>query len=568
MKKFSFKNLLNRGPSKKDLIKVGQQLLAENQRYTEMYNASHSGGNGSTRPGDGSKYYNGLAGSGSSIEYQHRDIRTNARTAMFDSVQLRTEIQRFVDLVIGPGLRMQPTPDYRVLGISAEEAREWSKFTKGRFHLWANSKDSDYTGINNYYQNQRLYNLFDRRDNDQFVRFHYVKDPDLLNPLQIQMLDADQIDGDATTTTSGGNYSLHDGIKRDSRGREVSCRIWYWNNKGEQKFEDVPMVGRSGRRFMIHGYQPEFAGQGRGFSGLVHLLQESQKLTDFILANIDKAAAQSKNIGVIESKEGTGPSTSLFESFTNRGVGGTKATSGNSPSPDPDKITPDTINFTEAPEISQSNPGAALLGGLGEGQTLKWLANTAPVADYKGFTETFTGDMFASRSMPVEVALMKFGQNFSASRGTLALFWQVIQILIMEQTTDFDNYVYRGWLSEEIAAGRITAPGWSDPTLRAAWSSCRWIGNPIPDIDPLKSAKAATERTKNGTQTMDDAARDFNNSTAEENLAQLASEFEKMPELMRNSFFGVKGEAGGGQVAKLEEMVQNILDMIDDINPN
>jgi capsid protein len=98
-----------------------------------------------------------------------------------------------------------------------------------------------------------------------------------------------------------------------------------------------------------------------------------------------------------------------------------------------------------------------------------------------------------------------------------------------EMAADFLDPVYESWLSEEIAAGRISCPGWSDYRLRAAWLCCEWAGSPMPNIDPQKSAEADRAYVELGAQTLDDVARNFNGSSGKANRAKNARMFEEWP---------------------------------------
>ena len=124
---------------------------------------------------------------------------------------------------------------------------------------------------------------------------------------------------------------------------------------------------------------------------------------------------------------------------------------------------------------------------------------------------------------------MKFGQNYSASRGALILFWRVAMIWRAEMAADFLNPVFEMWLSEEIAAGRVMAAGWMDPRLRAAWLSCTWIGAPMPNIDPMKTFAADKGYIEIGATTQDRVARDLNGSSIKSNLSRNAKNFAATP---------------------------------------
>jgi capsid protein len=82
--------------------------------------------------------------------------------------------------------------------------------------------------------------------------------------------------------------------------------------------------------------------------------------------------------------------------------------------------------------------------------------------------------------------------------------------------------MYEVWLSLEIAAGRISCPGWQDPRLRAAWTAHRLNGTPMPNIDPAKTAQADLMYASMGAQHLGDVARNLNGSDFTSNAAHLA----------------------------------------------
>ena len=94
---------------------------------------------------------------------------------------------------------------------------------------------------------------------------------------------------------------------------------------------------------------------------------------------------------------------------------------------------------------------------------------------------------------------------------------------------DYLNPIYSMWLSEEIAAGRIVAPGFSDPILKAAWLNNRWIGSPMPNIDPMRTANADKLYAELGAQDLDRIARNHNGSDGQANRAKLARQYQELP---------------------------------------
>lgn len=511
------------------------------------YNSYYSVGSG------GEKWSYGLAASGSSPVIDHLYTRQNARTAYHENVQARSIVERFSDVVVDVGLKLDSMPKYEQLGISEEQAEQWSKNVEERFHTWASSKKSTRDEQMTFYQLQRLAEVYQQRDNDYFVRFFYSNKRDLLNPLQLGFLETNQIRGDVLTSSYG--YQINaDGIQRDMNGKEISYKVYVRNpipNSVGWEYKEVviPAIGpRSKLRMMIHGYQPEYAGQLRGYSRLHHALQEFENLTDFTTAQIKKAINQSNLIlSVVPSKDN--PASNPFEGITNAFAGPASLAYGAHPQV-PGGVAEDAgltldqyLQCYRLEEATLDTPGSTMVTSLQEGEKIEPFVNTSPAQNYDRFVDSFTSHLAASMGIPLEVLLMKFGNNYSASRGALILFWRVAQIWRHELICDFLNPVFEMWLNGEIAAGRISAPGWNDPRLRAAWMNSNWIGAPIPNIDPLNTAQADMLNIEMGNQTLEYTARNHNGSSAEINITKLKRELESLPKPPWSRNYG--GEDGG-----------------------
>jgi capsid protein len=183
----------------------------------------------------------------------------------------------------------------------------------------------------------------------------------------------------------------------------------------------------------------------------------------------------------------------------------------------------------QLPEATFENPGVFIMNAK-RGDELKPFAQNAPADSFDKFVDALMYYLSSATGIPLEVVLMRFNQNYSASRGTLILFWRVVIQWRQEWAADCGDPIFEMWLAGEIAAGRISAPGWSDPVLRAAWLHGNWRGAPIPDIDPSKTAKARRENLTMGLTTGAREARDLNGSEFDANKAQLEHEYgEEMP---------------------------------------
>jgi lambda family phage portal protein len=494
-------------------------------------NYGYNGGYWGASRGDGSKWVSGMSSTGASPVLDHYLLRQNARSAYHESIQGRIVVDRTADLVVDTGLKLEATPSYEVLQITQEDAALWSDDVEQRYHMWAKEKHVTLDRTMNFYQIQRLVNVSQTRDGEYFARFYYSDDKNLVSPLQIQLIDPNQISGYGFTNTYGYQCSV-DGIERDAGGKEIAYQVVVKKSNGHYDKIRVPAESpKSGLPMMIHGFQAEYSGQGRGYSRISHALQDLEKLTDFQLAHIQKAINQaSLTMYVKPSQEND--SSDPFGSVPSNQFGAVPVIPESAQSVDPAATLDlsEYMQYCDIPEATLSRPGVGVFS-LRSGEDLKAFQDTTPAEQYDRFVDAFFGHLAASVGQSVETVLMKFGENYSASRAALILSWRVSNIWQNELATDFLNPIYETWLSLEIAKGRIRAPGWSDPIMRSAWTSNKWIGAPMPDIDPLRHSKATKEYISIGATDLDRAARNVNGSVGSSNRAKLSRQLPELPSM-------------------------------------
>jgi capsid protein len=283
---------------------------------------------------------------------------------------------------------------------------------------------------------------------------------------------------------------------------------------------------------MLHSYEAEYAGQGRGYSSIGEAIQEFENLTDFKSSQIKKAINQSQLWG-FNKPSPNAPSSDPLEQFAHQGVGQAPVVAG-APGvggvnqADSATIIPPTLNVTPIMEASLTVPGSLFLANLDSGEEIVPFVNTAPSIGYSEFVDNFLSYLCAMKGMPLEVLLMKFSNNYSASRACLVLFWRVACMKRQRLDDDLITPTYEMWLSGEIAAGRVSCPGWQDPRLRAAWLCHRLIGSPMPNIDPNATAKADQLYVEMGAETLDDVAYNFNGSSGRANRQKLKTQMDQL----------------------------------------
>jgi len=494
--------------------------LSSRHNFATLGNTKRSGG----------KSRHGLARYENRLILDHWALRQNTRETVHDSLQARMILRRQNDTTTGNGLKPDPSPKFSVLGITREASEEWAENVKDRFDLWARSKNSDLTGINNFYQNQGFYQWQYDRDGDVFVRLTYSKDPSLLNPLQISFIDPNQIRGDEFTFSSGPS-AQDDGFMKDENGKMEGIKVWIVDASriGHFKFVDIDVIDKkTGRHLIAHGFKPEWAGQSRGMPEIGHALQDFEDITTFDVATIKKAINGASLGFTVKNMQQT-PSDMDFSSINAGGGAGLVVTDDpGSSNPTPQNVGIDGVRHCELDEATLTEFGVNLFSAQ-QGDELEAIPSLSPAENTGEYIDGKAKYLSASVSMPFSIATMSFPKSHSASRGELGMYADVIEIKKDDIASDFLDIIYIAWLSEEIAAGRIQAPGFSDPLLREAWSVINWIGKPLPDVDPLKTLQAKELALELGLTDFDREAVLHNGTSGQANREKVRKQLDELP---------------------------------------
>ncbi len=534
--------------------KPTQNISSDNP--IQKLTASSTGRNfltaGNTRR-SGGKSAQGLSRYQKHLVIDHWATRQNTRVTVHESTQARTILRRINDTIIGAGLTPDPSPLFNIIGITREEAKEWSDNLKERFKLWAESKDSDLAGHNNFNQNQGFYQWQFDRDGEPFVRFSYNDDPKLLSPLQISFIDPNQIRGDEFTTSLGPS-TQDDGIIKDENGKTTGYKVWINDPEsiGRFKFIEIDAFDKkTGRPLMIHGFKPEYPGQTRGIPEISYSLQEFEDITSFDVATGKKRIMEATLGMFVENKQQT-PSDMGFSSINSGGRAGLPLVISEESAPaTPQNLGLDRVSHCEIAEATVTEPGTVHAFSGQQGDEFKAIPSATPAEKTADYIDFKTKHLAAAQSIPITIALMQMSKSHSASRAEFGMYADVIEIKVDEIAADFLNIVWGAWVAEEIAAGRVQAPGFSDPIIRSAWLNINWIGNPLPDVDPLKTLQAKKLATEMGWSDLDKEAMLYNGSSGEANRAKLATQ---LPELVTDPF----------EIKAMEQQQEIIDDQTDD----
>jgi capsid protein len=453
--------------------------------------------------------------------YDYSRLQERTYEAFWDSIHGRAAIKQMRSLTINTGLGLESQPQGKILNLSVEEIQNWSINTESLWNTWKKKKEVDYSRKNNFNQLESIAALSYLLFAEFFAILRYSSEKNRLNPISIQLINPMLVRQPFFNSKffkeaqSRGNRII-DGIEINKKGEEIAIFIYNQKKPINKQYTRVAVKGpKSKLTFVLHGMLQEEEGQVRGIPPLSSIVHELSKITDAELFEMETMAANASIAGSIERDADVVNNDKL-------GVVG----------------KPGWNTTTEQVEISNSTEpaypqyterrierGAFWTQKLEKGEKLKEFDTKRPNLNMQSFIEGIMEVACpAALGIAYEVVKMKFGQNYSASKGTLELTWRNIEFINSNFSSDFNQAIYEGWLMGEIATGRIIAPGYETPYGRAAWENAQWNGLPIPSLNPLQEAKASESLVLNGFSNREHESQRRSGTNFENNIERLKRE--------------------------------------------
>lgn len=425
--------------------------------------------------------------------------------------------------IVGAGLRLKATIDRDTLGMNKEQAEAWQRHTQAEFALWAQRKQAcDATGVNNFYGMQQLVALAWPMSGDVFALVKRTAVTPLMPySLRLHILEADRV-RTPSDTVGGAKYNplltslttlklangntIYDGVEVDKGGAVVAYHIAnnYPNEFDSEptKYVRVEAYGKeTGLPNVLHIMDTERPEQYRGVPYLAQAIEPLLQMRRYTEAEITAAVVQSFFTAFIKTE--TNPNEIPFNEVGGDGVPEV------SKDPNDYEMGPGTMNVLE--------PGEDVTFG----------SPTHPNTGFDAFMRALCEQVGAALEIPADLLLMSFNSSYSASRAAFLEAWKGFKMRREWLADDFCRPVYELWLTEAVARGRISAPGFlTDPLIRQAYLGSEWIGPSAGALDPTKEIQAEVIAIENGLTTREAAAVKLNGSEYTRNADKLAVENE------------------------------------------
>lgn len=453
------------------------------------------------------------------IDANNYTLRQRSRVLYTSAPIATAALKRQRTNVVGSGLWLKSTIDRDTLGMTKEQAEAWQRKAQAEFALWAERKQTcDATGLNNFYGMQQLVALSWPMSGDVFAVVKRA-DPTPLVPysLRLHLIEADRV---RTPTASGGLFAanqtkgrdpatgnvIYDGVEVNQDGAVVAYHIantYPYQYDGETtKWTRVEAYGaKTGLPNVLHIMDSERPDQYRGVPYLAQVVEPLLQLRRYTEAEITAAVVQS-----------------FFTAFI-------KTEAGADDMPFNEPLSADQEEVSRDPNEYELGPGSMNI--MEPGEDVVFGSPTHPNTGFDTFVKAVVEQVGAALEIPADLLMMSFNSSYSASRAALLEAWKGFKMRREWLADDFCRPVYELWLTEAVARGRISAPGFlTDPIIRQAYLGSEWIGPAQGTLNPVQEVQAEVLAVENGFTTREAAAVKLGGTEFARNVDKLATENE------------------------------------------
>ncbi len=424
-------------------------------------------------------------------------------------------MQTLKDCIVGAQLRLSAKPDYRLLGWTPDQAREWGNIVEAKFRSWAETTECDAArelnllGLTLQALGSAMLN------GDHFALPLWQPRGDRKWATNLMMVESDRV---STPPMLRADPDVRAGIRRDFYGAPVG----YYVSKrhpgdlygyggfapagGMQEWDYVEATTRWGRKRVIHLHDKERTGQSRGKPIVTAVMREFHMAGKYTNTELQASVANSLIAAFLESDLSPEAAGALFGD-------------------DPREAWKASVK--QARGIREVK-GAAVIP-LPVGARLASFTPGRPNAAFEAFMHAVLRHIAAGMNLPYELLLKDFSKtNYSSARATLLEAWRYFNGRRRWLMDTWLRPIYDLWLEEAINAGEIEAPNFY--LNRYAYTRCRFIFSGRGWVDPVKEASASGMRMDYNLSTLEDECAE-QGADWEEVIEQRAHERKRMAEL-------------------------------------
>ena len=453
----------------------------------------------------------------SDIDFNLATLRNRSYSLAIGSPIGAAVIKTFVSGVVNEGLKVFPRINHTALNLSIDEARSWEEKTKQEFELWSETVECDFYRRNTFRELQRIAFTNQLVDGD-CICLYRRKISSTPNPytLRLQLIEAGRIsnpqEGGATfqnVDTMRGKNRIVNGIEVDGEG--IFKAFWISNkifnefntSKVTTEWRRIKFFGeKSGEQNLCFLCNDSRIEQFRGeplLSPVIEIIKNNLRYTDAELTS-----------AILKTYLSIFFTTPLERNY---GI--------------------NDILSTEQVDIKNVKIGPGTLTNLPPGVSVETVHPAGAASTFESFTVQLLKQVGAALNLPYEVLLKNFQSSYSASKAALLQAENEFRMRRQAFVVDFCEPIYRAFLTEAVALGRIDAPGFfEDPMLKKLWCNADFNNETSHALDSAKEIQAAEKKIALGLSTYTRESSILNGTDFAENLKQLAKEKRLLQEFL------------------------------------
>lgn len=404
-------------------------------------------------------------------------LRERSRDLVRNAPLASGAINTVVTNVVGTGLKLQSRVDRDVLRDIAggDEALDaFERAAEREFRYWAQSKACDAAHQQNFTGLQDLALRSVLEAGDVFILRRYHKASNKRYQTCLQFIEADRV---CNPNWTPDTPNLVGGVEKNALGTPTAYHILQAHpgdarNPKARQWQRLRAFDKDDNWLINHLARPTRVGQTRPAPYLAPVIESLKQLDKYAEAELMAAVV-----------------SAMFSVFIK--------------SEDPDGLSP-VDNKTSAGRDQNDfklGPGAIL--DLLPYESVEIADPKRPNAGFDPFVLAILRQVGVALEIPFELLVKHFTASYSAAQAALLEAWKFFRSRREWLAAMFCQPVYEAVITEAVAKGYLTAPGFfADPMVRAAYLGAEWIGPPRGQIDQLKEGKAARERVEMGISTL------------------------------------------------------------------
>lgn len=420
-----------------------------------------------------------------------------ARDLVNNELGGRSIVSRRRNAAIGRGWRRSSRPAARALGMTQAQARELGQVIEVEWDLYAYGHNFSCDAERRFTFGQllRVAATHLMQDGEFLAIAEWAEDEPTKYKTRLRLVDPDRL---CNPLGQPDNDRIRGGVEYD----ENNIPIAYWIRERHPADVGVSIGNMQPKRWerfahalgrpqVLHGFDPERAGQSRGVSAFAAALKGFRALSRFQDATLQSAVINALVVGFMQSSSGP---EAVSESFS----------------------AEDLTNFEgDREEFYKANPvkiGEAILPVLPLGDELKLATASKDVGQFDAFFRSIYRLICATLGVTYEEGSMDYSStNYSSARAAMIPAWKETEAFMGTIDAMLATPFHAAWLEEAFEEGHIkpandNAPSWYE--AQEAYAKGRWIGPGRGYIDQTKEVAAAAGRLEAGISTLEDECAD------------------------------------------------------------